>query len=283
MLLKKKSITPGQRHLVLIDKSFLAKNAQLLKKYTKGLTKKGGRNNRGRITVRHQGGGHKRIYRQLDFKYQFKDKKLISIEYDPNRSSFIGRARILENNEDCYILLPHEVKINDIFYNATDIDEELPIHTGNSLFLKNLPIGIMLHNLEISPGKGGQFIRSAGTFGQILQKQKNYVLIQLPSGEKRLFSNNCKCTIGRVSNIMHQHQKLGKAGRNRWLNKRPSVRGVAMNPIDHPHGGGEGKTSGGRPSSTPWGKITKGQPTRKKSKKNFLIVEKRLKNKKIKV
>lgn len=278
MLKGKKSITPGQRHLLLIDKgTLLSKKKQKIKKFTKGKSNKGGRNNLGRVTVRHQGGGHKRLLRQINFKFNYSTGFLKTIEYDPNRSGFIGLFEDHKTKENHYILVTNGVSVFSKIEVASKNSKEVPVKDGNVVFLKQLPIGVFLNNLELIPGKGAQLIRSAGSSAQLMQQYKDYSLVKLPSGEKRLFSNNCKCVVGRMSNLHHQDQNLGKAGRARWLNKRPVVRGVAMNPIDHPHGGGEGKTAGGRPSVTPWGKLTKGQGTRKKRRKNRFIVERRKK------
>lgn len=228
---------------------------------TVALKKSGGRNNLGRITSRHRGGGHKRFYRIIDFK---RDKpsvpaKVATIEYDPNRSSRIALLHYVDG-EKRYILAPEGLKVGDTVIASADAD----IKPGNTLPLKNVPPGTPIHNIELKIGKGGQIVRSAGTSAVIMAKEKNYAQLRLPSGEVRMVHLNCKATIGVVGNVEHGNISIGKAGRSRWLGRRPRVRGVAMNPIDHPHGGGEGKTSGGRHPVTPWGVPTKGYKTRKK-------------------
>jgi len=237
--------------------------------------KTGGRNNRGRITMRRMGGGHKRRYRIIDFK---RNKigipaKVVSIEYDPNRSAFISLLGY-RDGEKRYILAPHGLKVGDEVVSGPDVD----IHTGNALPIENIPTGLFVHNIELVRGKGGQMARSAGSYAQLMAKEGNYALLRLPSGEIRMVRRECYATIGQVSNIDHENVSLGKAGRSRWLGKRPKVRGVAMNPVDHPLGGGEGRSSGGRHPVTPWGKPTKGYKTRKKKKhSDKYIVHKRKK------
>jgi large subunit ribosomal protein L2 len=274
MALKKQSTaTPSQRHHYQVDKSFLSK-CKPLKTKVKGLHKTGGRNNHGRITAYHRGGGHKRNYREIDFKRYSKEGILSTIEYDPNRSCWIGRVNDFESNQWSYILLPKNLKIGTIIDSGINAD----IKIGNALPLHKIPIGTTIFNIETKVGKGGQLVRSAGCSAQLIQKTNKYGRIRLPSGVQRLIPINCYATIGTVSNGEYSNQTIGKAGRARWLNKRPTVRGTAMNPIDHPHGGGQGKTKGGRPSVTPWGKITKGKPTRNKKRVNKLIIAQILKN-----
>ncbi len=237
------------------------------------LTKSGGRNSRGRTTARYQGGGHKRRYRIIDFK---RDKtgipaKVASIEYDPNRSARIALLMYVDG-EKRYIIAPLGIKIGDTIISGP----EAPIRPGNALPLRRIPLGIEIHNVELERGKGGQLVRSAGTAARIVAKEGDYGHIQLPSGEVRLIHLNCSATIGQVGNIDHSNISLGKAGRNRWLGKRPHVRGAAMNPHDHPHGGGEGKAPIGRSGPlTPWGKPTLGYKTRKRKSSDKLIVRRR--------
>jgi len=241
------------------------------KKLVVGMHKVGGRNHHGRITVRHRGGGHKRLYRIIDFKRSLLQVQgqITRFEYDPNRSSWIALI-LYENGSISYILAPDGVKQGDFVLASKD--QGTPVKKGNSLSLKHVPIGSLIHNVELKPGKGGQIIRSAGTSGRVIQKKEGYCMVRLPSGTLRLIPSTCMATIGVVSNSEHHHINEGKAGHRRWLGIRPTVRGTAMNPIDHPHGGGEGKTSGGRPSVTPWGRPTKGKPTRSKRKKNPFLV-----------
>ena len=244
------------------------------KKLLKIIKKTGGRNVNGRITCRHRGGGHKRKYRIIDFK---RDKigvpaKVATIEYDPNRSARIALL-FYKDGEKRYILAPVDLVVGDIVVSGSDAD----IKPGNALPLKNIPLGTHIHNIELRLGKGGQIVRSAGTFAQLMAKEDRYALIKLPSGEVRMVLINCKATIGRLDNVIHENISLGKAGRKRWLGRRPSVRGVVMNPVDHPMGGGEGKASGGRHPCSPWGVLAKGYKTRKKGKSDFYIVKKRTK------
>jgi large subunit ribosomal protein L2 len=274
MALKKRSTaTSSQRHHYQIDKSFLSKSKPL-KSQVKGFHKTGGRNNHGKITVYHRGGGHKRRYREVDFKRYNKSGVLSMIEYDPNRSCWIGRIENLESKQLFYILLPKNLKLGTFIDSGLTAD----IKIGNALPLRKIPIGTTIFNIETKLGKGGQLVRSAGCGAQLIQKTLKYGRIRLPSGIQRLIPIGCFATIGSVSNSEYSNQTIGKAGRSRWLGRKPIVRGVAMNPIDHPHGGGEGKTSGGRPSVTPWGKITKGKPTRNKKRVNKTIVSQILKN-----
>ena len=259
-------ITPSQRHTLLLKKNNLSKKFKI-KKLIKGFKRSNGRNNQGKITVRHRGGGHKRLYRKINFNRSLSIKGMVSkILYDPNRSANI--AYIQDEEKSNFILAPEGLTINQ-FITSTP-DSELKI--GNALPLRNIPIGSLIHNISLYPNSKGQLIRSAGTSAQLIQKINNkYAKIRLSSGELKLILLSCYATLGIVSNINHKKIKIGKAGRSRWLNKRPIVRGVAKNPVDHPHGGGEGKTSGGRPSVSPQGKITKGKPTRKKNKKKLIL------------
>jgi large subunit ribosomal protein L2 len=238
------------------------------------LSRKGGRNSYGRITVRHRGGGTKQKYRIIDFK---RDKdgipaKVSAIEYDPNRSANIALL-VYADGEKRYILAPNGLKVGDVVYSGEDSD----IKPGNALPLESIPLGTVIHNIELKPGKGGQLVRSAGNEAQLMAKEGSYAQVRLPSGEVRKIDIRCKATIGQVGNLEHENISIGKAGRKRWMGIRPSVRGVVMNPSDHPHGGGEGKSPIGMPSPlTPWGKPTLGYKTRKKNKSsNKLIVKKR--------
>ena len=238
-----------------------SKKTRPVKNLLEGLTKKGGRNNKGRVTVAHQGGGHKRRYRKVDFRRYALEGTVETIEYDPNRSCFISRVKTEKGYS--YVLTPAEINIGDTLYSGKKAD----IKVGHALPLSKIPIGTVIHNIEVDSGKGGKLARSAGAKGQLIQKNERNAIVRLPSGRNFVVSSKAFATIGTVSNPEHNNRILGKAGRSRWLSRRPTVRGVAMNPVDHPHGGGEGKTSGGRPSVTPWGKPTKGQPTRNKKKK----------------
>ncbi|MAH84852.1 MAG: 50S ribosomal protein L2 [Rhodospirillaceae bacterium TMED8] len=263
--------TPGQRSLVLIDRSGLWKGRPE-KSLTEGLRGKGGRNNKGRVTARRRGGGHKRLYRLVDFKRRKFDVAAIveRIEYDPNRSAFIALIKY-DDGELSYILAPQRLRAGDTVIAGKSVD----IKPGNATSMQNIPVGTIVHNVEMKPGKGGQMARSAGAYAQIIGKDQGYAQLRLISGEIRMVRAECMATIGAVSNPDKQNTKLGKAGRNRWLGKRPSVRGVAMNPIDHPHGGGEGRTSGGRHPVSPWGKPTKGKRTRSNKKTDRLIMRRR--------
>jgi large subunit ribosomal protein L2 len=243
-------------------------NNKVFKPLTIGKNRIDGRNNQGRITVRHRGGGHKRLYRCINFTralngpYRFPEKvKVLDIHYDPNRSSFIALVSDLSSQEHFYILSPKDISKGDILTSGYNIE----IKPGNKSILEYIPLGTQIHNIELIPGKGAQLIRSAGTSALLLKKEilKNIAMVRLNSGQIKLIPLNCSATIGQVSNLEHKNKNYMKAGRKRWLGFRPTVRGVAMNPIDHPHGGGEGKTSGGRPSCSPWGKPTKGLKTRK--------------------
>ena len=266
-------ITPGTRQLVSVDRSALYRGKPV-KKLTEGLTKKGGRNATGRITARRIGGGHKRRYRIIDFKRRKFDVSatIERIEYDPNRTAFIALLKY-EDGEQAYILAPQRLAVGD----RVIASERTDVKPGNAMPLKNVPIGTIVHNIELKPGKGGQMARSAGTYAQLVGRDMAYAQIKLGSGELRLVRGECMATIGAVSNPDQSNIKLGKAGRKRWLGKRPSVRGVAMNPVDHPHGGGEGRTSGGRHPVTPWGKPTKGRKTRSNKATDRLIIRRRRK------
>ncbi|PJA50417.1 MAG: 50S ribosomal protein L2, partial [Syntrophobacterales bacterium CG_4_9_14_3_um_filter_49_8] len=236
------------------------------------LKKKGGRNCYGRITSRHIGGGHKRKYRFIDFKRDKIDvpARVASIEYDPNRTSRIALLHYLDG-EKRYMLAPAKLDVGDTVISS----EKADIKPGNTIPLKNIPVGSLIHNLELKPGRGGQMIRSAGVYGQLMAKEGRYAQVRLPSGEVRKIFLECKASIGQVGNIEHENVSIGKAGRSRWLGRRPKVRGVAMNPVDHPMGGGEGKSSGGRHPCTPWGVPTKGHKTRVNRNTDKYIVKRR--------
>jgi len=265
-----KPSTPGRRGLVLVDRSSIWKGRPE-KSLTEGLRKNGGRNNTGRITARRIGGGHKRRYRMIDFKRGKQGMATVErIEYDPNRTAFIALITY-EDGEKSYILAPQRMAVGDKIESASKAD----IKPGNALPLANIPVGTIVHNVEMKVGKGGQIARSAGTYVQLVGKDQGYAQIRMMSGEVRIVRAECLATIGAVSNPDKQNIKLGKAGRKRWLGKRPSVRGVAMNPVDHPHGGGEGRTSGGRHPVSPWGKPTKGKRTRSNKQTDRLIVRSR--------
>ena len=268
-----KPVTPGSRFASRSDFTDLTTDSPE-KKLTVALRKKGGRNNTGRITVRHRGGGHKRRYRIIDYK---RNKfgvygKVATIEYDPNRSAYISLIHY-EDGEKRYILSPLKIKVGDKIISG----KKVPLKTGNALRLFNIPTGLSVHNIELTPGSGGQLVRSAGAYAQIMAHDSGYTTLKLPSGEIRMVSDQCMATIGQIGNRTYEQVVSGIAGRSRWLGRRPSVRGVVMNPVDHPHGGGEGKTSGGRHPVTPWGKPTKGYKTRKKNKKSNIMIVKRRK------
>ena len=267
--------TPSQRELVLVDRSALHKGKPI-KSLTEGASESGGRNNAGRITMRRRGGGHKKRYRMVDFKRRKFDvpATVERLEYDPNRSAFIALIRY-EDGELSYILAPQRLQPG-----ATVISgERADIVPGNAMPMQNIPVGTIIHNIEMKPKKGGQIARAAGGYAQLVGKDAGYALLRLSSGEQRMVRAECMATIGAVSNPDHQNINLGKAGRNRWLGKRPSVRGVAMNPVDHPHGGGEGRTSGGRHPVTPWGVPTKGKRTRSNKSTDKMILRRRRKKK----
>jgi large subunit ribosomal protein L2 len=265
--------TPGQRGLVLVDRSALWKGDPV-KQLTEGLSKKGGRNNAGRITARRRGGGHKRLYRKIDFKRKKFDipATVERVEYDPNRSAFIALLKY-EDGEQSYILAPQRLNVGDTIISGLRAD----IKPGNAMPLSSIPIGTIVHNVELKAKGGGKLARAGGTYVQLVGRDQGNALLKLTSGEVRMVRAECMATIGAVSNADKSNIKLGKAGRKRWLGKRPSVRGVAMNPIDHPHGGGEGRTSGGRHPVTPWGKPTKGKRTRSNKRTQRLILRRRAK------
>jgi len=254
--------SPSRRNLVQVDRSQLHKGRPE-KSLVEGLTKHGGRNNTGRITARRIGGGHKRLYRKVDFKRIKQDMQatVLRLEYDPNRTAFIALIEY-KDGEKAYILAPQRLSEGDTVIASQKAD----VKPGNAMPLRAMPVGTIIHNIELKPGKGGQIARSAGTYAQLVGRQEGFAQIRLKSGEMRMIHQTCMATVGAVSNPDHMNINLGKAGRKRWLGKRPQVRGVAMNPVDHPHGGGEGRTSGGRHPVTPWGKPTKGARTRNKGK-----------------
>jgi len=268
-----KPTTPGQRGLVLVDRSELHKGKPV-KTLTEGLSEKGGRNNNGRITQRRRGGGHKRLYRVVDFKRRKMDMPatVVRLEYDPNRTAFIALIRY-EDGEESYILAPQRLKAGDTVVAGERVD----VKPGNAMPLRSVPIGTIVHNVELKAGAGGKLARSAGTYVQLVGRDQGYALLRLASSEVRMVRAECMATIGAVSNPDQANIKIGKAGRNRWLGNRPAVRGVAMNPVDHPHGGGEGRTSGGRHPVTPWGKPTKGKRTRHSKRTDGLRVRRRTK------
>ncbi|MDN5248676.1 50S ribosomal protein L2 [Bartonella sp. TP] len=268
--------TPGQRQLVSVDRSSLHKGKPL-KTLTQGLSSKGGRNNTGRITARFQGGGHKRTYRLIDFKRSKRNivGNVERLEYDPNRSAFIALIRY-QDSQYSYILAPQKMSVGDVVLAGDSVDVKI----GNAMMLSNIPVGTIIHNVELKPGKGGQIARSAGAYAQLIGRDQGMVIVRLNSGEQRLVLGSCYATIGAVSNPDHSNIKDGKAGRSRWRGKRPHVRGVAMNPVDHPHGGGEGRTSGGRHPVSPWGKPTKGKKTRSNKLTDKFIMRSRHQRKK---
>ena len=268
--------TPSQRQLVLVDRAGLWKGKPE-KALTEGLTKTGGRNNLGRATVRWRGGGHKRTYRIVDFKRRKFDVSATveRLEYDPNRSAFIALIRYTDG-ELAYIIAPQRLGEGDTVVSGEQVD----VKPGNAMPLRAIPVGTIVHNVELKIGKGGQIARSAGSYAQIVGRDQGYVAVRLGSGEQRLVNGQCFATVGSVSNPDHSNQNYGKAGRYRWLGFRPHNRGVAMNPVDHPHGGGEGRTSGGRHPVTPWGKPTKGKKTRNnKSTSRFIVSSRHAKKK----
>src|SRR5882724_1728208 len=272
MALKKfNPVTPSTRQLVIVDRSGLYKGKPV-KGLTEGLTKSGGRNNYGRITARFIGGGHKRSYRIIDFNRRKFDVvgTVERIEYDPNRTAFIALIKY-DDGELAYILAPQRLSTGDTVISGEHVD----VKPGNSMPAGNIPIGTIVHNIEIKIGKGGQIARSAGTYAQIVGRDGDYVILRLNSAEQRLVHGRCMATIGAVSNPDNMNISIGKAGRKRWMGRMPHNRGVSMNPIDHPHGGGEGRTSGGRHPVTPWGFPTKGKKTRKNKRTQTFIVASR--------
>ena len=270
---KYKPTSPARRGMSIVVDEQLSKGKpekSLLRK----LNRSGGRNSYGRITARHRGGGHKRKYRIIDFKRnKFSvPAKVASIEYDPNRSARIALLHYLDG-EKRYIIAPHGLNVGDMVVS----DDVTDVKPGNSMPLKNIPLGTLVHNIEMRPGKGGQIVRSAGTAAQLMAKEGKYVQLRLPSGEVRMILNTCRATIGQVGNLDHENINIGKAGRSRWMGRRLRVRGVAMNPVDHPMGGGEGRSSGGRHPCSPWGWPTKGYRTRRKKPSDAFIVRRRYK------
>ena len=263
--------SPGRRQLVLVDRSTLHKGAPV-KSLTEGLSKKGGRNNQGRITVRHQGGGAKRLYRKVDFKRSRWDIPAVveRLEYDPNRTAFIALIKY-QDGELSYIIAPQRLEVGDTVITSATAD----IKPGNTLPLKSIPVGTIIHNIELKPQKGAQMVRSAGTYAQLVGRESGYAQIKLASGELRKVQDTCLATIGAVSNPDKMNEVSSKAGRTRHQGVRPTVRGVVMNPVDHPHGGGEGKSSGGRHPVTPWGKKTRGPKTRSNKATDRLIIRRR--------
>jgi large subunit ribosomal protein L2 len=264
-------ITPGRRFRMTVDSSDLTRD-EPEKSLLAPIRKKGGRNNRGRITVRHRGGGVRRAYRIIDFK---RDKhqipaKVASIEYDPNRSANIALLHY-QDGEKRYIIAPNGLRVDDVIMAGSDAE----IKVGNAMPLERIPLGTFIHNVELKRGKGGQIARGAGTSAQLVAKDAGFGHVKLPSGEVRMVPLECLATIGQVGNIQHETIQLGKAGATRWRGFRPKVRGVAMNPVDHPMGGGEGKSSGGRHPCTPWGKPTKGLKTRKQKYSDRFIIKRR--------
>ena len=272
-----KPTTPSQRNLVLIDRSQLWKGKPV-KALTEGLSKSGGRNNLGRVTMWHRGGGHKRTYRMIDFKRRKfgVPAKVERIEYDPNRTAFIALLKY-EDGELSYILAPQRLQVGD----SVIADARVDVKPGNAMPLANVPIGTIVHNVEMKPGKGGQIARAAGAYVQLVGRDAGYAIVRLNSGETRMVPSACMATVGAVSNPDNSNVSLSKAGRSRWMGRKPTVRGVAMNPVDHPHGGGEGRTSGGRHPVTPWGKSTKGKRTRSnKASSKFILRSRHQKKKK---
>jgi large subunit ribosomal protein L2 len=268
-----KPTSPARRYYQVADFSGLAKKPTV-KKLLERKISSGGRNNQGRVSIWQRGGGHKRRYRIIDFR---RDKdgipaKVAAIEYDPNRTAYIALLNYADG-EKRYILAPAGLNVGDMLVSGPDAD----IKPGNCLPLKNMPLGTVIHNLEMKEGKGAQLIRAAGASAQIMAREGGYVQVRLPTGEVRMIRENCRATIGQVSNPDHINISIGKAGRKRWLGKRPNVRGVAMNPVDHPMGGGEGKTSGGRHPCSPWGMPTKGYKTRSPRKPSDRYIVKRRK------
>ena len=273
MALKKyKPTTPGQRQLILVDRSDLYKGKPV-KTLTEGLKSSGGRNNLGRITVRFRGGGHKRTYRIVDFRrreHAGQPGRVERIEYDPNRSAFLALIKY-DDGAQAYILAPQRLATGDMVVAGSSVD----VKPGNAMPLSAIPVGTLVHNVELKIGKGGAMARSAGTYAQIVGRDQGYVSLRLNSGEQRMVHGQCYATVGAVSNPDHMNVSIGKAGRNRWLGRKPHNRGVAMNPVDHPHGGGEGRTSGGRHPVSPWGQPTKGKKTRRNKRTTKFIVRSR--------
>ena len=271
-----KPVTPSLRQLVIVDRSALYKGKPV-KTLTEGLTKSGGRNNLGRTSAWHRGGGHKRSYRMVDFKRgkHGMPATVERLEYDPNRTAFIALIKY-EDGELSYILAPQRLAAGDMVI----ADQRVDVKPGNAMPLANMPIGTIVHNVEMKEGKGGQIARAAGTYVQLVGRDSGYAILRLNSGETRMVPAGCMATVGAVSNPDNSNVSIGKAGRMRWKGKKPVVRGVAMNPVDHPHGGGEGRTSGGRHPVTPWGKSTKGKKTRSnKASDKFILRSRHMKKK----
>ena len=263
--------SPGRRGLILVDRSALHKGRPV-KALTEGLRKSGGRNNMGHATARGIAGGHKQLYRIVDFKRRTWDAPAVveRLEYDPNRSAFIALVKYPDGKQ-AYILAPQRLAVGDSVVAGKKVD----VKPGNAMEIGQMPVGTIVHNVELKPGKGGQIARAAGTFVQVVGRDKGMVIIRLNSGEQRYTRSECMATVGAVSNPDNSNTNLGKAGRNRWLGHRPLTRGVAKNPVDHPHGGGEGRTSGGRHPVTPWGKPTKGAKTRSNKSTDHMIIRSR--------
>src|ERR1700736_1494924 len=278
MALKKfNPTTPGQRQLVMVDRSALYKGKPV-KALTEGIHSSGGRNNTGRMVVRFRGGGHKQTYRIVDFKRRKLDKPATveRLEYDPNRTAFIALIKYADG-EQAYIIAPQRLAPGDEVVSGMQVD----VKPGNAMPLAHIPVGTIVHNVETKIGKGGALARSAGAYVQIVGRDQGYVSLRMGSGEQRLVHGQCFATVGAVSNPDHMNQSMGKAGRNRWRGQRPHNRGVTMNPVDHPHGGGEGRTSGGRHPVSPWGKPTKGKKTRSnKSTNKFIVASRHVRKKK---
>jgi large subunit ribosomal protein L2 len=270
-----KPVTPSRRFMTVVTRDEITKDRPE-KSLVEGKAKSGGRNNKGQITIRFRGGGHKKLYRIIDFR---RDKtgvpaRVAAIEYDPNRSARIALLHYADG-EKRYILAPVGLEVGQTVVSGPEAD----IRPGNALPLENIPAGTTIHNIELRPGKGGQMVRSAGAAAQLVSKEGGTALVKLPSGEVRRVPSNCYATVGQVGNLDHENESLGKAGRTRWLGRRPHNRGVSMNPIDHPHGGGEGRTSGGRHPVTPWGQPTRGYKTRNNKRTDRFIVTPRSKGK----
>jgi len=270
-----KPVTPSRRFMTVVTREGITKDSPE-KSLVEGKSRSGGRNNKGQITIRFRGGGHKRLYRIIDFR---RDKtgvpaRVAAIEYDPNRSARIALLHY-KDGEKRYILAPVGLEVGQTVVSGPEAD----IRPGNALPLENIPAGTTIHNIELRPGKGGQMVRSAGAAAQLVSKEGGMALVKLPSGEVRRVPSNCYATVGQVGNLDHENESLGKAGRKRWLGRRPHNRGVSMNPIDHPHGGGEGRTSGGRHPVTPWGQPTRGYKTRNNKRTDRFIVTPRSKSK----
>jgi large subunit ribosomal protein L2 len=263
--------SPGRRQLVIVDRSELHKGKPV-KALTEGLTKSGGRNNAGRVTAFRHGGGHKKAYRKIDFKRRKWGVEAIvqRLEYDPNRTAFIALVKYADG-ELAYIIAPQRLKAGDVVVAGERVD----VKPGNAMPLKSIPVGTIVHNVELKPLKGAQMARSAGAYAQVVGRDAGFAQLRMASGEVRMVQDVCMATIGAVSNPDNMNEVWGKAGRGIWLGRKPSVRGVAMNPVDHPHGGGEGKTSGGRHPVTPWGKKTRGPKTRKTKPSDRLIIRRR--------